>query len=498
MIFRTDAGSPRAVRAATVIALAAAAAAARRGGRPAPMGLMGDELMMMMAAGIIMTVATSAASAPTPPVPVYPDADAFSLRYDSLILPEDVATVHSIWTDHSRQAALHTEAGSHGNDTTLVRNDLGRLYMVASRGLVANGPECYAFNTTGAPQRLPNLPSLAGMAYVGGATIAGEECDHYQLRRGDGSLLLGAYVASKSPRHLVQISNQDNMDQVMSSWAMDIKPPPKTIFDVPSVCKNKPLLGPVELAFMLAARDTAARGHQWPLQTDVVSNDTIWDAHRARSPRPRYTLAIGGAAARVHAARWSQAVPSLHSNGSLTATPPSPTELALSSASLACTADSHAEVRSNCEIKLPKVMATASFDAREHGWVSPPRDQGFCGSCWAFSTVATVETAAAKNNPNPSNSTPPHLSPQRLLDCVPTTLPGVKPVIEAKGCFGGWHPTALTWIHQHGVPLEANYQYAAVDGYCDAQGAVEGGVYIEGLVAVPPGDTSAMEATVMQ
>ena len=34
--------------------------------------------------------------------------------------------------------------------------------------------------------------------------------------------------------------------------------------------------------------------------------------------------------------------------------------------------------------------------------------------------------------------------------------------------------------------------------YCDPSGAVEGGVFIRGMVAVPPGDTSAMAATVQQ
>ncbi|RYR15503.1 uncharacterized protein [Arachis hypogaea] len=52
---------------------------------------------------------------------------------------------------------------------------------------------------------------------------------------------------------------------------------------------------------------------------------------------------------------------------------------------------------SNCEVYgktigsfLPK-DSYASVDWREKGAVSPLKDQGQCGSCWAFSTVAVVE-----------------------------------------------------------------------------------------------------------
>ena len=38
----------------------------------------------------------------------------------------------------------------------------------------------------------------------------------------------------------------------------------------------------------------------------------------------------------------------------------------------------------------------SSYDLRDYGHISPIRNQGRCGSCWAFAFVGSYESAMAK------------------------------------------------------------------------------------------------------
>lgn len=57
-----------------------------------------------------------------------------------------------------------------------------------------------------------------------------------------------------------------------------------------------------------------------------------------------------------------------------------------------------------------------SIDYRENGWVTPVQDQGNCGSCWAFSTTAAMESLYAKTHENQLIK----LSEQFLVNCINT------------------------------------------------------------------------------
>ena len=68
-----------------------------------------------------------------------------------------------------------------------------------------------------------------------------------------------------------------------------------------------------------------------------------------------------------------------------------------------------------------------SKDWRDSLDVTPIKDQGSCGSCWAFSAAETIESTYAIWNNHNLNT----LSEQELLDC--------SRYLGTNGCKGGWH-----------------------------------------------------------
>jgi len=102
----------------------------------------------------------------------------------------------------------------------------------------------------------------------------------------------------------------------------------------------------------------------------------------------------------------------------------------------------------------------SSFDWRNNGSVvTPVKNQGQCGSCWAFSTTENIESvwAIAGNGLD-------QLAPQQIVDCDHTDA----------GCNGGNPPTAYDYvISAGGLELESNYPYTARDGICKAQRSLE-------------------------
>jgi C1A family cysteine protease len=106
------------------------------------------------------------------------------------------------------------------------------------------------------------------------------------------------------------------------------------------------------------------------------------------------------------------------------------------------------------------VKAPESFDWREKGAITPVKDQGQCGSCWAFCATCAMESAHFLKH-----QTLLSLSEQRIVDCD----------TYDHGCNGGWPTNAFQYIQENGgMELESDYPYTAYDGTCkfDASKAV--------------------------
>jgi len=104
-----------------------------------------------------------------------------------------------------------------------------------------------------------------------------------------------------------------------------------------------------------------------------------------------------------------------------------------------------------------------SFDWRTKHVVTPVKDQGECGSCWAFSTIGTIESHWALKGHNLTQ-----FSEQLLVDCSNgcSNEPPYGPVCN-QGCNGGWQWNAyFDIISWGGVETEVQYPYTAVTGSC--------------------------------
>jgi C1A family cysteine protease len=92
-----------------------------------------------------------------------------------------------------------------------------------------------------------------------------------------------------------------------------------------------------------------------------------------------------------------------------------------------------------------------SWDWRDSddGVVTPVKDQGQCGSCWAFSATEAVESAYVI-----AGNDQVIMSPQELVDCS-------KGILSNHGCNGGMYYNAWKWEKTHMAMKESDYPYVS-------------------------------------
>jgi C1A family cysteine protease len=114
---------------------------------------------------------------------------------------------------------------------------------------------------------------------------------------------------------------------------------------------------------------------------------------------------------------------------------------------------------------LPSQFSWLNFGG---DWTTSAKDQGNCGSCWAFGALGGLEAAIdiASGYPNTNKD----LSEQYVLSCLPA----------AGSCGGGWMSEAIAYIQSdssgstgngiNGVPIESCMPYQAKDYIpCDSK-----------------------------
>jgi C1A family cysteine protease len=97
-----------------------------------------------------------------------------------------------------------------------------------------------------------------------------------------------------------------------------------------------------------------------------------------------------------------------------------------------------------------------SVDWTTKGAVTPVKNQGQCGSCWAFSTTGSVEGRNFLKNGKLVS-----LSEQELTSCASK--------YGNQGCNGGLMDDGFKFIEAEGLETEADYKYDGATGTCDTK-----------------------------
>jgi len=127
---------------------------------------------------------------------------------------------------------------------------------------------------------------------------------------------------------------------------------------------------------------------------------------------------------------------------------------------------------------LDELAPVDDFVATGADWsVTPVKDQGSCGSCWAFGTLGGIEAVHKQKTGSTVN-----LAEQQLVDCS----------TQNNGCSGGRPDWAINYLAGKSIYTTSSYAYTARDGSCKSGSA--SGVTVGGYSRVPKSESGLLSA----
>jgi len=137
------------------------------------------------------------------------------------------------------------------------------------------------------------------------------------------------------------------------------------------------------------------------------------------------------------------------------------------------------QVNGSLHLASHNVVIPAELDWRAEGYVTEVKNQGRCGSCWAFSATGALEGQIYRKIKRHVS-----LSEQNLVDCSRK--------YGNQGCNGGLMDNAFEYIKDnHGIDTEQTYPYEAKNGKCRYKPSNKGGDDV-GERDIPSGDEDAL------